>query len=232
MRHNNIKFTEPLAMKNADAQTVLKGHEMARRDSDTRRSLERAWTATVFALLLGSVGSAFADRHGGQAWVLSDESGISLTSTKNGLVSETHSLAGIKGGLSSGGTVELQLDLRAIETNIPIRNERMQTWLFSDEPVARLSANVQRALSAQETVFTINQTLALEANGNTVMLDVPLTVVREGDAVAKVAGQLVIDVTDLGYAPGIEKLREIAGLKSISTEVPVDVKLVFVRETP
>ena len=40
-----------------------------------------------------------------------------------------------------------------------------------------------------------------------------------------------IDVADFGYAPGIEKLREIAGLKSISTEVPVDVKLVFVHET-
>ena len=48
---------------------------------------------------------------------------------------------------------------------------------------------------------------------------------------AKVAGQLVIDVADFGYAAGIEKLREIAGLKSISTEVPVYVKLVFVRES-
>ena len=187
--------------------------------------------STVCAVLLGMMGSALADHHGGQAWALSDESRISLTSTKNGLVLETHSLSAIKGGVSREGTVELQFDLRAIETNIPIRNERMQTWLFSDEPVAKLSANVQAALSAKETAFTIDQALTLEANGNTVMLDVPLTVVREGDAVAKVAGQLVIDVADFGYAPGIEKLREIAGLKSISTEVPVDVKLVFVHET-
>ena len=186
---------------------------------------------TVCAVLLGMMGSPFADHNGGQAWALSDESRISLTSTKNGLVSETHSLAAIKGGVSGEGTVELQFDLRAIETNIPIRNERMQSWLFSDEPVAKLSANVQAALSAKETAFTIDQALTLEANGNTVMLDVPLTVVREGDAVAKVAGQLVIDVADFGYAPGIEKLREIAGLKSISTEVPVDVKLVFIHET-
>ena len=134
--------------------------------------------------------------------------------------------------MSGEGTVELLFDLRAIETNIPIRNERMQTWLFSDEPVARLSANVQTALSSKETAFTIDQTLKLDVNGNSVMLDVPLTVAREGNAVAKVAGQLVIDVADFGYGSGIEKLREIAGLKSISTEVPVDVKLVFVRESP
>jgi hypothetical protein len=178
------------------------------------------------------MGSALADHHGGQVWTLSDESRISLTSTKNGLVSETHSLAAIKGEVSAAGKVELALDLRAIETNIPIRNERMQTWLFGDEPVAKLSADVQPALRASETAFTIDQTLTLEANGNTVMLDVPLTVVREGNAAAKVAGQLVIDVADFGYAAGIEKLREIAGLKSISTEVPVDVKLVFVRESP
>ena len=234
MRHNNMKFIEPLAMATADALTVPQEHEIARKESDTRRPLGRgcAWMATAFAVLLGSVVSAFADHHGGQAWALSDESRISLTSTKNGLVSETHSLSAIKGGVSAGGKVELELDLRAIETNIPIRNERMQTWLFSDEPVARLSANVQHALSAKETAFTIDQTLTIEANGNTVMLDVPMTVAREGDAVAKVAGQLVIDVADFDYAPGIEKLREIAGLKSISTEVPVDVKLVFVREPP
>ena len=230
MRYNNVKFIEPLAAA-AGALTARQAQEMGSRESGIRRSLRRMWMGTVCAVLLGMMGSALADHHGGQAWALSDESRISLTSTKNGLVSETHSLAAIKGGVSGEGTVELQFDLRAIETNIPIRNERMQSWLFSDEPVAKLSANVQAALSAKETAFTIDQTLTLEANGNTVMLDVPLTVVREGDAVAKVAGQLVIDVADFGYAPGIEKLREIAGLKSISTEVPVDVKLVFIHET-
>ena len=232
MRYKIIKLIEPLATAAAAALTALLRHEMARRESGTRRLLRRAWMGTGCAVLLGTMGSALAEHHGGQAWTLSDESRISLTSTKNGLVSETHSLAAIKGGVSAGGKVELELDLRAIETNIPIRNERMQTWLFSDEPVARLSANVQPALSAKETAFTIDQTLTLDANGIKVMLDVPLTLVREGNAVAKVAGQLVIDVADFGYGSGIEKLREIAGLKSISTEVPVDVKLVFVRESP
>jgi len=231
MRYNNVKFIEPLASA-VDALTARQAHEMASRASGTRRSLRQAWMGAVCAVLLGMMGSALADHHGGQVWTLSDESRISLTSTKNGLVSETHSLAAIKGEVSAAGKVELALDLRAIETNIPIRNERMQTWLFIDEPVAKLSADVQPALRASETAFTIDQTLKLEANGNTVMLDVPLTVVREGNAAAKVAGQLVIDVADFGYAPGIEKLREIAGLKSISTEVPVDVKLVFVRESP
>ena len=230
MQYNNVKFIEPLAAA-AGVLSARQAQEMGSRESGIRRSLRRMWMGTVCAVLLGMMGSALADHHGGQAWALSDESRISLTSTKNGLVSETHSLSAIKGGVSREGTVELQFDLRAIETNIPIRNERMQTWLFSDEPVAKLSANVQAALSAKENAFTIDQALTLEANGNTVMLDVPLTVVREGDAVAKVAGQLVIDVADFGYAPGIEKLREIAGLKSISTEVPVDVKLVFVHET-
>ena len=231
MRYNNVKFIELLAAA-ADALTVRQAHEMASRASGTRRRLRQAWMAAACAVLVSMMGSALADHHGGQAWTLSDESQISLTSTKNGIVSETHSLAAIKGGISAAGKVELALDLRAIETNIPIRNERMQTWLFSDAPVAKLSANVEPALSANETAFTIDQTLTLEANGNTVMLDVPLTVVKEGNAAAKVAGQLIIDVADFGYAPGIEKLREIAGLKSISTEVPVDVKLVFVRESP
>ena len=231
MRYNNVKFIEPLASA-TDALTARQAHEMASRASGTRRRLRQAWMAVACAVLVSMMGSPLADHDGGQAWTLSDESQISLTSTKNGIVSETHSLAAIKGGVSAAGKLELALDLRAIETNIPIRNERMQTWLFSDAPVAKLSANVEPALSANETAFTIDQTLTLEANGNSVMLDVPLTVVKEGNAAAKVAGQLIIDVADFGYAPGIEKLREIAGLKSISTEVAVDVKLVFVRESP
>ena len=231
MRYNNVKFIELLAAA-ADALTPRQAHEMASWASGTRRRLRQVWMGAVCAVFLGMMGSPLADHHGGQAWTLSDESQISLTSTKNGIVSETHSLAAIKGGVSAAGKVELALDLRAIETNIPIRNERMQTWLFSDAPVAKLSANVEPALSANETAFTIDQTLTLEANGNSVILDVPLTVVKEGNAAAKVAGQLIINVADFGYAPGIEKLREIAGLKSISTEVPVDVKLVFVRESP
>ena len=231
MRYSNVKFIEPSASA-ADALTVRQASEMASWAPGTRRRLRQVWMGAVCAVFLGMMGSPLADHHGGQAWTLSDESQISLTSTKNGIVSETHSLAAIRGGVSAAGKVELALDLRAIETNIPIRNERMQTWLFSDAPVAKLSANVEPALSANETAFTIDQALTLEANGNSVMLDVPLTVVKEGNAAAKVAGQLIIDVADFGYAPGIEKLREIAGLKSISTEVPVDVKLVFVRESP
>ena len=168
MRYNNVKFIEALATAAADALSAPLGHEMARRESGTRRPLRRVWIGTVYAVLLGMMGSALADHHGGQAWTLSDESRITLTSTKNGLVSETHSLAAIKGEVSAAGKVELALDLRAIETNIPIRNERMRTWLFSDEPVAKLSADVQPALRASEMAFTIDQTLKLEANGNTV----------------------------------------------------------------
>ena len=118
MRYNNVKFIEPLAAA-ADALTARQAQEMGSRGSGIRRSLRRMWMGTVCAVLLGMMGSPFADHHGGQAWALSDESRISFTSTKNGLVSETHSLAAIKGGVSGEGTVELQFDLRAIETNIP-----------------------------------------------------------------------------------------------------------------
>ena len=96
MRYNNVKFIEPLASA-ADALTARQAHEMASRASGTRRRLRQAWMGAVCAVLLGMMGSALADHHGGQAWTLSDESRISLTSTKNGLVSETHSLAAIKG---------------------------------------------------------------------------------------------------------------------------------------
>ena len=100
MRYNNVKFIEPLAAA-ADALTPRQAHEMASRASGTRRRLRQAWMAVACAVLVSMMGSPLADHHGGQAWTLSDESQISLTSTKNGIVSETHSLAAIKGGISA-----------------------------------------------------------------------------------------------------------------------------------
>ena len=141
MRYNNVKFIEPLAAA-ADALTARQAQEMQGRGSGIRRSLRRM---DGHRRRSPRHDSPFADHHGGQAWALSDESRISFTSTKNGLVSETHSLAAIKGGVSGEGTVELQFDLRAIETNIPIRNERMQSG-SSAMSQSRSSAPMSRLL--------------------------------------------------------------------------------------
>lgn len=48
--------------------------------------------------------------------------------------------------------------------------------------------------------------------------------------IVRSAVPIIVDVKDFGLSAGVEKLRELAGLKSISTEMPVQFLLVFRRQ--
>lgn len=180
--------------------------------------------------LIGAFSSlAGADGHAKAAWQISDASTIGITSTKNDIVSERHTLKAISGGIDQEGLLSLTLDLSQIETNIPIRNERMQTWLFGEAPVAKIIAEIAQDVLDSAQSATVEQVLVVSANQRSLTLSVPIKVAYSENE-TRVTGELTLDVAELGYAAGIEKLREIAGLKVISTRVPVDFDLVLVRD--
>ena len=180
--------------------------------------------------LIGAFSSlAGADGHAKAAWQISDASTIGITSTKNDIVSERHTLKAISGGIDQEGLLSLTLDLSQIETNIPIRNERMQTWLFGEAPVAKIIAEIAQDVLDSAQSATVEQVLVVSANQRSLTLSVPIKVAYSENE-TRVTGELTLDVAELGYTAGIEKLREIAGLKVISTRVPVDFDLVLVRD--
>ena len=180
--------------------------------------------------LIGAFSSlAGADGHAKAAWQISDASTIGITSTKNDIVSERHTLKAISGGIDQEGVFSLTLDLSQIETNIPIRNERMQTWLFGDAPDAKITSEIAQDVLDSAQSGTVEQVLVVTANQRSLTLSVPIKVAY-GENETRVTGELTLDVAELGYAAGIEKLREIAGLKVISTRVPVDFDLVLIRD--
>ena len=180
--------------------------------------------------LIGAFSSfAGADGHAKAAWQISDASIIGITSTKNDIVSERHTLKSISGGIDQEGLLSLTLDLSQIETNIPIRNERMQMWLFGEEPSAEITAEIAEEVLNSVQSGTVEQVLSVSANQRSLNFTVPIKVAFAENEV-RVTGKLTLDVAELGYAAGIEKLREIAGLKVISTQVPVDFDLVLIRD--
>jgi hypothetical protein len=69
--------------------------------------------------------------------------------------------------------------------------------------------------------------VTLVANGVTQELSMEMALERDAMGGLIVSGKTEVDVSKLGYGAGIETLRNLAGLLSISTLVPVDFVLPF-----
>ena len=166
----------------------------------------------------------------------SDSSAINFISIKNDIVAETHSFGSLVGYIGGDGKVELAIDLDSVETLIPIRNERMRELLFETRqfPTANLSAQVDpgilQAASQGGVVNTVVQ-VGLSLHGQDALLEVPVVVVGDDGQSLRVvsARPVIVNAGDFGLEAGVTALREVAGLKSISTAVPVTLNLLFNR---
>ena len=155
---------------------------------------------------------------------------VGVTSTKNDRISERHQIKFKTGIVSSTGHVDLVLDLRTTETNIPIRNERMQQHLFAQFPLATVTAQLPPGVFAKaRTGKAISEPVVVTLVANGVSQTHSMQMVLEQDEMGGliVSGKTEIDVSLFGYGAGIEMLRNLAGLLSISTLVPVDFVLPF-----
>jgi hypothetical protein len=155
---------------------------------------------------------------------------VGVTSTKNDRISERHQIKFKTGIVSSTGQVDLVLDLRTTETNIPIRNERMQQHLFAQFPLATVTAQLSPGVFAKARAGkAISEPVVVTLVANGVSQTHSMQMVLEQDEMGGliVSGKTEIDVSLFGYGAGIEMLRNLAGLLSISTLVPVDFVLPF-----
>jgi len=188
----------------------------------------------IFCALLFSI-SCRADEPAG--WQLNNElSKVSFVSIKAADIGEVHSFTRLQGSLTDAGDLRVVIQLASVETLIPIRNERMQEMLFETGlfPTASVTAKLDaQALAALQTGDA--NTAAVEATLSLKDRDVPLTLqviaARAGDNRLLVSSlqPIVLNAAAVGLDEGVEKLREVAGLPSISQAVPVSVVLTFDR---
>ena len=177
-----------------------------------------------------------ATSHAG--WSLDgDGSYLSFVSTKNSDVAEAHAFIGLRGSVSDDGAANLRVELASVHTLIDIRDQRMRDLLFEvgTFPVASFSTQIDLdALLAMAPGETQSLALVGELNlhgvSNAVRAEV--AVVRIGDARFNVVTQkpMVVLAGSHALLDGIERLREIAGLRMISLAVPVSFSLQFVRD--
>ena len=184
----------------------------------------------VLGLLL--VQPALAD------WSLDNaRSVVNFISVKNASVGEVHRFGSLAGSVSDDGAVQLVIDLDSVETLIPIRNQRMRELLFETVrfPSATLQASVPAELTqlaaGERRIARIDLAVDLHGASRSYAVDVLVSGGADGSLEVALREPLIVQAADFGLDGGVGVLQEVAGLKSISTAVPVTAQLVFVPAT-
>ena len=185
-------------------------------------------TTMIAAALALAAGTASAEM-----WTLDGaNSKIGFGSVKSDVIGEGHTFSGLSGSVGEDGTVDLTLDLASLNTNIDIRNERIQEHVFKMVPDAQLMAEVDMTAMEGLAVGATMESLVegtLMFLGEEVYVDLPVVAARlsEDKVLIMSDGITYVSTDELGIDAGVDKLMELAGLESIDRAVPVTVRLMF-----
>jgi polyisoprenoid-binding protein YceI len=209
----------------------------------TRRPATQAAALASIALAAG-IAACTTDPQAGassmqaSAWTInSDASDLRFVTTKNTNVAEVQQFKHLSGQIDPAGKVTLVIDLASVETQIPIRNERLQSTLFevAKFPTAQFEGNVDmKQVQALEAGASLDVEVAgkLGIHGQTQDANASLRVVRlKGDRLlVTTRAPILVNAAKYDMASGIEKLRELMGLPNIIGTVPVSFALVFQKQ--
>ena len=183
--------------------------------------------ASLSAAILFS-GSAFAD-----TWTLDgDNSRLAFGSVKKDKIGEVHNFEKLSGSVAADGSVMVEIDLTSVQTNIDIRNERMNEHVFGGKATALLTAQIDMAemkALAVGGMSTIDVEGALGFLGQSLDIETEMFAIRvsETQVVVTTNDMLFVSAEDLGISAGIDKLMALAKLPGITRTSPVTVRMVF-----
>ncbi len=168
-------------------------------------------------------------------WVLDPAaSSMTFATTKNSEITEQHRFTQLSGSVRDNGEARLTINLASVDTRIPIRDERMRDLLYqvTQFPSATFSTRLSLApiLELQdESSYSTLISGELALHGAKIVLEVPVEVTALGAGRFAVVSEETVDVdaAEVNLVKGIEELRKIAGLASISPIVPVSFSLEF-----
>jgi len=190
------------------------------------------WKKTMMAALACWAVSVQAD------WTLDgNESQLTFLSDKNAGIVEQHHFQSFDAQLTSDGVFSASIDLASVETAIHIRNERMREMLFkvADYPKATLSGALDAfdsdAFSKRPQLVSIDMNLSLNGSDKRVSANCWVSKDAAGALYVLSAQPILIRAEDFALSAGIEALRAVAGLKTISQTVPVSINLRLIPST-
>ena len=155
------------------------------------------------------------------------KSQISYISTKNGDIREHNTLRFLTGSINADKEVQLIIDVNSIDTHIDIRNQRMRELFFETEqyPTARIETSIADNLPLM-TAYPIEYRLTLKDQQHSFQSPVMIHS-GGGEMMVTSAEPVTVNASTFGLEGALDKLREIAGLNSISPEIQVEYKLHF-----
>jgi hypothetical protein len=186
-------------------------------------------TSLLTAALLAAALPVHAD------WTL-DNSGsqLSFVSIKATDVAEVHTFTELSGSVGADGHARVVIQLASVDTLIPIRDERMREVLFKTDLFPTATADARLNLRHLQGLGpATSEAITTEILFSIGEVELPITTEL---LVSRLAGDrmlvatlkpIIVDAAAVSLADGVEQLREIAGLPSISKAVPVSFVLQF-----
>ncbi|GGP83940.1 YceI family protein [Shewanella ulleungensis] len=188
------------------------------------------------ALPLFAAGLLSFQAMAGDWQVNQDHSRVSFISVKNNDIAEVHHFKHVAGSLTDAGAFALSIDLNSVDTGIQIRDERMQTILFevAQFPQLKVDAVINPKLlmgmKVGDTLTTqINATVEMHGKTQKKSIDVLVAKLSDNKMLVSSFAPMIIQADEFNFVTGVEKLREIAGLPSISLAVPVSFVLTLAQ---
>ncbi|WP_095499534.1 YceI family protein [Paraferrimonas haliotis] len=187
--------------------------------------VNRVLLSVVLLLLL----AVFSMQALAASWSIDNTtSRVNFISIKANTIAENHHFKQISGGLSADGQFSVDIDIASVDTLIEIRNQRMIDMLFEAAkfPKATLTAKVDMdALAAigvgQQASMRLESSLELHGQSQTMPVQVRVARLADKQLLVTSEQPLLLNADAYNMSAGVEKLREVAGLPSISPAVPV-----------
>ncbi len=182
-------------------------------------------------ILLLTANASFAD------WTLDKaRSELSFIATKDAHVADNHYFHDISGSVTDAGKAQLVIQTQSVETSIDIRDKRLRSILFDVEKYPEATANLMIRASltkpkapGSSKITTISGKLDMVGVQQLISAKVSIYHLADGSMEVSSVEPVLVDSEDFGMLPAINKLRDMAGLNTISIKIPVSFRLVFQR---
>ena len=194
-------------------------------------NLKNIIAKTIKPALISACLVAASAAHAGMTLV-GEQSNLAFITSKNSAVTEVSSFKTLTGDISDKGVAKVVIDLASVDTAIPLRDERMQTFLFETSKFteATFTANVSSVLKevkdSGSATATITGELSMHGQTVSIAFDV-LALESKGGIVVTTTKPALVKAADFNLVSGVEKLRELAGLNAINPNVPTSFVLTF-----
>ena len=186
----------------------------------------------IFTVLVLSIASCISMNASAQ-WSLAPSSAeLNFLSTKvlsnMNSITEQSRFQTLSGAVSDDGELTLKVKLASVDTQVPIRDQRLRDWVFevSKYQEAVISAKITKAnlnALAVGKPLRIKQGLILKAHGKAIPLEAELQLVKsqDGSIYVSTTSPILLDVKQLELNKGVEKLIDVMGLASINQQIPI-----------